>query len=155
MHGLFARNRRLGIPPESFFTTCFLVAFSQSQSLRTQDELIDRHPLEKKAELFQESTSACDPVSPRSTSRSLGLERPAKTRACMEVFAEPLEHVKHARMLCHNGRFINLLVALVAFRNRQISLDIALPLPRKLVLEVLEIVYFKLLGIYRCRCRVG
>lgn len=134
MHGLFPRNRRLGIPPESFFTTCFLVAFHNHKSLRTQDELIDRHPLEKKAELFQESTPAYDPLLPVPQAALWVWKGPQKRAPVMEVFAEPLEHVvKQTRMPCHNGRSINSLVALVASKNRKISLDIALPLSCKLV----------------------
>jgi hypothetical protein len=76
--------------PVAFFPTIIEVSVSQ-------DELIDQPPLRKSRKVTKNRPSA----SPRSTSRSLGLGKPAEKRApVMELFAEALEHINR----CVNRR---------------------------------------------------
>jgi hypothetical protein len=116
LHGLFARDRRLGILPESFFAACSWWLSHNHKSLRTQDELIGRHPFKKKEEPFQESIPAYDPLLPVPRAALWVWKVPQKRAPVMEVFAEPLEHIAVVsnRRECQNcnGRFINLVLSL-------------------------------------------
>jgi hypothetical protein len=93
MHGLFARNRRLGIPPESFLMHVFWWLFYNHKSLRSQDELIGRHPFGKKAEWIQESAPESRPLLPVPHVVLWVWKGPQKRAPVMEVFAEALEQM--------------------------------------------------------------